>query len=70
MHDFQVLLTVEEVASALRIGRTVVFKLISDRELRSVTIGRSRRVSVEALQEYVKRLETALMDEKEAGNAA
>jgi excisionase family DNA binding protein len=58
MSDVQVLLKVEEAAEALRIGRTVMYALISSGEIRSVLIGRSRRVSVEALREYAKKLES------------
>ena len=58
MSDVQVLLKVEEAAEALRIGRTVMYALISSGEIRSVLIGRSRRVSVEALWEFAKKLES------------
>ncbi|WP_432941104.1 helix-turn-helix domain-containing protein [Kribbella sp. CA-253562] len=58
MTDVQIFLTVEEVAKALRIGRTRVFDLIAKGEIKSVLIGRSRRVSVEALRQYAKKLES------------
>lgn len=58
MSDIQVLLKVEEAADALRIGRTVMYALIGSGEIPSVLIGRSRRVSVEALREYAKKLES------------
>lgn len=51
-----VLLTIEETARSLRIGRTVVWQLIRDGELRSVKIGASRRVPVEAVTEYAASL--------------
>lgn len=51
------LLTVEEAAESLRLSRTLVYELVSSGELRSVKIGRARRVSVRALQDYVNRLE-------------
>src|SRR5262249_41164256 len=38
------LLTVEEAAQRLRLGRTLVYQLISSGELESVTVGRLRRV--------------------------
>ncbi|MFP3119204.1 excisionase family DNA-binding protein [Streptomyces sp. Iso 434] len=51
-----VLLTVEEAARRLRIGRTTCFKLVSTGELESVTVGRLRRVPVDALPVYVAML--------------
>ena len=58
MTDIQIFLTVEEAAAALRIGRTRMFDLIAKGEVGSVLIGRSRRVSVDALREYAKKLES------------
>ena len=52
-----VLLTPEEVARALRVGRSKVYDLMRSGALRSVKIGGSRRVSATALAEYVARLE-------------
>lgn len=51
-----VLLTVKEAAERLRLGRTLVYRLISSGELESVTVGRARRVPAECLTEYVARL--------------
>lgn len=50
------LLTVEEAARRLRIGRTLCFRLIRTGELESVPIGRLRRVPAAAISEYVTRL--------------
>ncbi|GAA3460348.1 helix-turn-helix domain-containing protein [Saccharothrix longispora] len=47
---------VEEVAQALRIGRTKVFDLIRSGELTSVKIGGSRRIPASSVQEYLSRL--------------
>ena len=49
----RLLLRPEEVAKALGIGRTTVFELIRSGELRSVKIGKSRRIPAEAVREYV-----------------
>jgi excisionase family DNA binding protein len=54
-----VLLTVEEAARRLRIGRTTCFNLIRTGALESVPVGHLRRVPVEALPEYVARLRAA-----------
>jgi excisionase family DNA binding protein len=50
------LLTVEEAARRLRIGRTLCFRLVGSGELESVAVGRLRRVPPAALHDYVNRL--------------
>jgi len=52
----RILLTAEEVAEALHIGRTRVYSLIASKELTSVKIGNLRRIPVEAVREYAARL--------------
>lgn len=52
----RVLLTAEEVAEALHIGRTRVFALIAAKEITSVKIGTLRRIPVDAVREYAARL--------------
>jgi excisionase family DNA binding protein len=49
----RVLLRPEEVATALGVGRTAVFDLIRTGELRSVKIGKSRRIPIDAVRDYV-----------------
>ncbi|MEU8032621.1 excisionase family DNA-binding protein [Streptomyces sp. NPDC049099] len=51
-----VLLTVEEAARRLRIGRTTCFRLVSSGQLESVTVGRLRRVPADALPLFVAKL--------------
>ncbi|GAA4795920.1 hypothetical protein GCM10023329_55760 [Streptomyces sanyensis] len=53
-----VLLTVEEAARRLRIGRTTCFSLIRTGALESLLIGGLRRVPVDAPAAYVARLRT------------
>lgn len=53
------LLTVQEAAKCLRLGRTLVYRLISSGELESVKVGRLRRVPAECLPEYVATLRRA-----------
>lgn len=55
----RVLLTVEEAADRLSLGRTTTYALVRSGELRSVQIGRLRRVPADALAEYVSRLSQA-----------
>ena len=61
-----ILLTVEEAAQRLRIGRTKMYSLLSTGKVKSVTIGTSRRVPAEALTEYV----SALMANSQTDQAA
>ncbi len=52
----RLLFTPEHAADKLDVGRTTVYALMASGELRSVKIGRSRRVPAAALEEYVGRL--------------
>ena len=47
------LLTVNEVAELLSIGKTSLYKLLRTRRLKSVLIGSSRRIPLSAYEEYV-----------------
>ncbi|MSQ08513.1 MAG: DNA-binding protein [Dehalococcoidia bacterium] len=50
------LLTPEEAADRLRIGRSMLYELLTARQIESVRINRSRRIPVAALEAYVRRL--------------
>jgi excisionase family DNA binding protein len=52
------LLTPEEAATVLRVGRTTVYALMKAGDLQSVHIGRSCRISRAELERYVCRLES------------
>ena len=52
------LLTPEEAAKLLRIGRTTIYALMKTGDLHPVHIGRSCRLSRADLERYVRRLET------------
>ena len=52
----RLLLTPEEVAQVLAIGRSKVYDLLRSEEMSSVLIGGSRRIPVSALHEFVDRL--------------
>ena len=51
-----VLVTVEEAARRLSIGRTATYMLVLSGELQSVKIGRTRRVVVASIDDYVSKL--------------
>lgn len=53
----KLLLTVEEVGRLTGLGRTLLYEKLKSGELRSVTIGRCRRVPRAAVQEFIARLE-------------
>lgn len=48
------LLTPEEAAKRLSIGRSAVFDLLRRGELESLTIGRSRRIPRDALLKFIE----------------
>lgn len=50
------LLTPEEVADVLRVGRSRVYELIGSGKLQSVKIGASRRIPQQAVRVYVAAL--------------
>ena len=52
----KILLTPEEAAERLSIGRTLVYELIARGAIASVRIGRARRIPVTALERYVEQL--------------
>ncbi len=49
-------LTIEQAARRLGIGRTLMYALVTSGEIESVTIGRLRRVPADCITEYVNRL--------------
>ena len=51
------LLTVDEAAMALKIGRSHLYHYVQTGQLRSVKLGRSRRIPVDSLDEFVKSLQ-------------
>jgi excisionase family DNA binding protein len=54
--DNRVVLTIEQAAERLGIGRTTMYALIKTGQIRTVTIGRLRRVPAFCLDEYVQKL--------------
>ena len=62
------LLTVEEVAERLGIGRTLVYALMQSGDLESLRIGRLRRIPADALPTFLARLR-ALQAVSDAGES-
>jgi excisionase family DNA binding protein len=52
----RLLLTIVEAANQLSMGRTSLYTLVMRGDIESVTIGRSRRITRQALDAYVARL--------------
>ena len=52
----KMLLTVDEAAQRLGIGRSHAYNYVLRGELESVKMGRSRRVPVQAIDDFVERL--------------
>lgn len=51
----KVLLTIDEAAAALNMGRTYVYDMVMRRQIRSLKLGRKRRIPVAALHDFVAR---------------
>lgn len=56
----KVLLTIDEAAQALSIGRTLLYDLLMQKQIASIKVGRVRRVPLAALDEFVTRQLTNL----------
>lgn len=66
----RILYPAHEVAEQLGVGLTTAKGLISSGALRSIKIGRARRVPADALHEYVQRLDTEQNGEPSGESAA
>jgi len=56
MTDTQLLLSVEEAADQLRLGRTRTYELVKTRKIQSVKVGRRRLVVRSCLLDFVQAL--------------
>ena len=57
--DPRLLLTVAEAARRLGIGRSLMYQLIGEGQIESITIGRLRKVSLTALDTFIDQLRGA-----------
>ena len=56
VHTESIVLTVEEAAHRLGVGRTLMYALVKSGDIESIAIGRLRRIPCEAIDEFVERL--------------
>ena len=56
MESEPILVSVADAARMLSIGRTAAWELVRKQKIKSVKIGRTRRVPIVAIQDYVNRL--------------
>ncbi len=59
IRTLRLLLTVEEAAEQLGIGRTLMYALVKQGVVESVQIGRLRRIPADALPRYLAQLRTS-----------
>lgn len=64
------LLTVKDAANCLRMSRATVYVLVQRRIIPTIRIGRSVRISTQALRQYVAELEADVAAAKADGEAA
>ena len=62
MEDTKLLLTVDEAARRLGIGRSHAYIFVMKGEIPSVKIGRSRRIPADLLDGFVERLKSEQLD--------
>ena len=56
MESKSLLVSVADAARMLSIGRTAAWELVRKRKIRSVKIGRTRRVPIAAILDYIQNL--------------
>lgn len=56
--------TVEETAELLSLSRAHIYRLLDQKELDSIQIGRSRRITRKQLQEFLESLEKSDNDNR------
>ncbi len=66
IHPERLVLTVEEAAERLGVGRTLLYALVRSGDIESIAIGRLRRIPIDALDEFVSRLRAVARDHETA----
>jgi excisionase family DNA binding protein len=52
--EAKLLLSVDEAATLMSLGRSIVYDLVMRQQIASIKVGRMRRIPVSALREYVQ----------------
>ncbi len=63
----EALLTVDQLADVLQVSRVYVYKLVRERKLPAVRIGKAVRFTETALEQWLKEKEAACTSNKSAG---
>jgi excisionase family DNA binding protein len=53
--ETKLLLSVDEAATLMSLGRSIVYDLVMRQQIASIKVGRMRRIPVSALREYVQK---------------
>ena len=53
--QMKVLLSLDEAADAMSVGKTMIADLVRRNELRSIKVGRTRRIPLSSIHEFVNR---------------
>lgn len=52
-HDFDDILTIDELAELLKIGKNTAYRLINSGQIKSIRIGRNHRIVKESVIKYI-----------------
>jgi len=52
--SYRLLLTIPEAAQVLRVSRSILYQLVQAGEVAAIKIGRSRRIPMVALEQFVR----------------
>jgi excisionase family DNA binding protein len=52
--EMRLLLSVEEAAAAMGLGRSMMYHLVMRQQIASIKVGRMRRIPVAALEEFIR----------------
>jgi excisionase family DNA binding protein len=64
--DDRLLLTVDESCEMLHLSRPIVYQLINSGQLRSIKIGKARRIPIDGLRSYIQ----GALDSQESGDGS
>lgn len=52
-HDFDDILTIDELAELLKIGKNTTYRLINSGQIKSIRIGKTHRIPKESVNQYI-----------------